>query len=462
MPRSAASAAASRPWRPTGSRPATRARSPPRSSGWPRRPPRAAVDAQRQAVDTLRQSILNDTNAIGANTKAQVVNDLQRSGALKLAATAGLNLSNVTGAAQGNGKAKAALNKQLTTVEQQALTAPGGLISSTTGQAIAKLLPILKSEGILVGKAGVEADLTAAATGKLSFATRSVADQTTRYGHTLQGSSIQTRANIKFIRDHVTALDTQLTKGKLTNNQWVTQIGTLQKQLHQYGFNSKQVQTYVAQFAKVPKSVITSLLADPKIANSALGQVLRLIGHVPKAKNTTLTATDHASATATGLGQILDTVMAGRTVVLDANITANAERAARILDKFGGKAIVSARNVGVAGLATGGIVNGGGTGTSDTAGVFALSRGEAVIPEKAVSRNRGLVHALIKAGRGLASGGIVGNYQALASLLASLGATKAGIAGWLGNTKIESGGSLNPSSGPAHGLQQCRAAGSRN
>jgi hypothetical protein len=55
--------------------------------------------------------------------------------------------------------------------------------------------------------------------------------------------------------------------------------------------------------------------------------------------------------------------------------------------------------------ARGTIIRGPGTGTSDTAGVWALSNGEAVIPAKAVSANRGLVHSLIAAGRGMASGG---------------------------------------------------------
>ena len=53
---------------------------------------------------------------------------------------------------------------------------------------------------------------------------------------------------------------------------------------------------------------------------------------------------------------------------------------------------------------------------------------------------------------GFASG--TSSYSAIASLLKSLGATRAGIAGFLGNTKIESGGRTTAVGGPAHGLQQ--------
>jgi TP901 family phage tail tape measure protein len=60
-------------------------------------------------------------------------------------------------------------------------------------------------------------------------------------------------------------------------------------------------------------------------------------------------------------------------------------------------------------LASGGILNGPGTGTSDSIPAM-LSNGEAVIPAKHVAKNRGLVQALISGNiPGFASGGIVGN-----------------------------------------------------
>jgi hypothetical protein len=96
--------------------------------------------------------------------------------------------------------------------------------------------------------------------------------------------------------------------------------------------------------------------------------------------------------------------------------------------------------------AAGGPIHGPGTGTSDSIPAM-LSNGEHVwtADEVAKAGGQGAMYrarAAVKAGLlRFASGGAVSGYSAIASLLAGLGATKAGIAGFLGNTRIESSGS---------------------
>ncbi|WP_375483348.1 phage tail tip lysozyme [uncultured Jatrophihabitans sp.] len=146
------------------------------------------------------------------------------------------------------------------------------------------------------------------------------------------------------------------------------------------------------------------------------------------------------------------------TVHLDADTSGARSKILAVANGYY-QATVVVDNNGIRRHATGGAIQGAGTGTSDSI-LARLSNGEHVWTAAEV-RDIGGQGAMYRmrsmARRGLlsfASGGAVGNYTAIARELAALGATKAGIAGFLGNTRIESGGSLNPSSGPAHGLQQ--------
>lgn len=75
--------------------------------------------AAEERVRGLTDALKEDSGAIGDNTRAKVVNELETSGVLKTAQKLGLNLKLVTDAALGNTDAMGTLNKQLNGFRQQ-------------------------------------------------------------------------------------------------------------------------------------------------------------------------------------------------------------------------------------------------------------------------------------------------------------------------------------------------------
>lgn len=66
-------------------------------------------EAHRQVVDDLTEAIVADSGALGDNTRAAVVNHLEKSGALKAAKEAGLSTADYTDAVMGNAEAQRVL-----------------------------------------------------------------------------------------------------------------------------------------------------------------------------------------------------------------------------------------------------------------------------------------------------------------------------------------------------------------
>lgn len=162
---------------------------------------------------------------------------------------------------------------------------------------------------------------------------------------------------------------------------------SLEAQLVKLGMTSTQAQKLTDKYLGVPKNVKTLIEqegADPvvNVLNKIGTQLAILTGHPWDAKVTV--DTSGALSNILGLQNALNHLSNSGAAGVSVN---NARR--------------------MLGYASGGIVNGPGTGTSDTAGIFALSNGEAVIPAKAVAAHRATVAHLINEGRGLSSGAIV-------------------------------------------------------
>lgn len=372
---------------------------------------RQAVLLQSQAVDTLNAAIKTDSNLIGLNARAQVVADLQKNGTLRHAQNAGLNVKDITDATLGNKQAQARLQAQI----QKLLLHPGIIGGKGTGDA-AIVLQQLQKEGVLVGKAGQDADIAAQAMGALNLATRGVVDQTLRYGTTLDKSTVAGQLNVQFIHDHIAALDKARATGKLTDAQWAHQVDLLQYQLKQYGFNKQAVAEYIAQFTKMPKSVITKLLADPKIAKSALGDVLRLLSQIPPKKDFVISATDSAS-------QKLAIIYGNLRALQDKTINIDTYIRNTILPTFTDPSTTHDSRQPTAPRkkkALGGYISGPGGPTSDSIPAW-LSNGEFVTNARQTKKHRRLLEAINRGARGFASGGLAHNGTAVSSAIDAVG-----------------------------------------
>lgn len=136
-------------------------------------------------------------------------------------------------------------------------------------------------------------------------------------------------------------------------------------------------------------------------ANKAAGQTNNLYAALSKvhSKQITITAKDNATSAVNKVKQAI-ALLENKQITITAY-----ERIVGITGPHGSADTNDGKGRNT--RATGGIIRGPGTGTSDTAGVFALSNGEAVIPARAVSRHPGIVNALIASGRGMAKGGKV-------------------------------------------------------
>lgn len=180
-----------------------------------------------------------------------------------------------------------------------------------------------------------------------------------------------------------------------------------------HGANRKAVTAFVEALLKIPKhGPPTPLDADTTQARAKIAALKLNIANIRQNR------VPHLNA---------DTLLARERI---------AELQRRI-DALNGKTItITTQNV-IRGhptpSATGTIVHGPGTGTSDTAGLFALSDWEAVIPAVAVKRHRRLIEALIAEGRGgarvkgMAAGGYVLDGHRYADLKAAKAAATAAI-----------------------------------
>lgn len=195
--------------------------------------------------------------------------------------------------------------------------------------------------------------------------------------------------------------------------------GALVSEFTQLTGNATAAKKLATNYLGMPKHVKTLLEqegGDPIVTllNKIGTQLAFLTGHpwTPKIDANTKPATDKANR----LQSTIDAIKQGKFPDLGVNSAAALQTIASLqarIDNLRGKTLFinTVYNPGTGPnraipSARGTIVRGPGTGTSDTAGLYALSNGEAVIPEKAVSKHRGMVEYLIAQGRGMSNGGI--------------------------------------------------------
>lgn len=402
---------------------------------------------QKQDAADLLETLKSVNGAYNDTYKSAVISKLQSTGALNLSSKAGVSPQTITNAALGDSSAIGAINKRI--AKLQAGTTKNGVTTYNTGQLAA--LQGIENDLGLVGPAARKAEhdweLYNAAQGKTLVSTKllrggvkNLTKELTGYGSALTTNADKQVANSAYaahnsevLKENVQTLNSaataQLKHGvsvKTVAGDYLSQINALQANATKLGFNRDAVQTLIAKYAKVPKSVVTAL-AQRGIStiNPALLGLLGLYSKVPLTKTTKLNA-DIATAKA-NVAFIRQQIAELPTYK---SVTVNVSTAGNLASTYASQV----PNFKPAAVGT--IVRGPGGPTDDKAGLFALSNGEAVIPAKAVSRHPALIESLIREGRGLASGGVV--ESAFASLLANLGVGRAGQAGALGNGEAES------------------------
>jgi hypothetical protein len=161
------------------------------------------------------------------------------------------------------------------------------------------------------------------------------------------------------------------------------------------GLSSEAVDAMIKKLGLTPAQVMTKFVVDAKPGAQTVHDMQAMIDRIRQGKVPGIKVdTSEANALITQLTNRINdlTIYSGGT---QSQVGAGGGRGVTTPTKHN--------------KATGGIIRGPGTGTSDTAGLYALSNGEAVIPARAVAAHPEVVKALIAAGRGLAAGGTVGS-----------------------------------------------------
>ncbi len=390
-----------------------------------------SASKQIKPVQGLTQAIQEDNDALGKNTRAYVANQIESKGAYDQGITLGIKQSTLTDAALGNKGALTSVNSSIAAAKAKAanlnLNVPANFTEyeqiTKAVNGLTKTLPQLQSqlkasqqaaqnESAAMSTAGKNATANAAAVKQLTVYQTALSKDTEGLNQQLgiNGTSLaaNTRAgesNRAYISKTITDMNT-LAKAQFNSGSSLSTVtsnlganeAAFKKQAAAAGLSSTAVDKLLKQYALTPKQIVTNLVANSTKATATATELQSVINSIKQNKVPGLKA-DSAQAKAV----VAD--IEARIHVLDGQ-TATVH-IKTVTEQGGFTGAAAANKVATGKKATGGIISGPGTGTSDTAGVFALSNGEAVIPAKAVSANRGIVQSLIAAGRGMASGGIV-------------------------------------------------------
>jgi TP901 family phage tail tape measure protein len=399
---------------------------------------KAAREAMQEEVTmaaTLKQALQETNGAYNDQYKAAIISQLQSKRAFEYGKQLNYTPKQITDAATNGGGAiqtqlTGNLNKAQTALQpllaQQALgQIPLNASQIASVKAIQSQITAIKGLATALGivipaTADAEQGLedANAAMGKTTVSAKLLAggfknikQEVAGYGTSLTTSSNKTAAasafalrNTKVLKENADQVGKnaalQLKHGVSADKVvagYESQIGALSKAAVAAGFNKAAVDKLLASYTSLPKSVVTALKANTKpgiLSINAMQNYINAIkqGHIPG-----ITANTAAGRL---LIQQLEAQIQGLrdkelTITVDANITAQANRAAALLDKVGGGSgtIKFGGGIGIAGKAEGGKVTGPGTETSDSIPAL-LSNNEFVVRARQAKKYSRLLNAI--------------------------------------------------------------------
>lgn len=215
------------------------------------------------------------------------------------------------------------------------------------------LLASLGVQSKAVAKDIIDKDNQAESIGKLNLATRDLASQVLAYGTNLDLANAKTGAqnvalqrNREFITDSVSAYNAtavaQLKAGKSINAVTLALVGNIDQfsqSATAAGYNTKAVDTLIGSYLKVPKSVLTKLLAIDG-ADPVLRPLLDRLAKIPGLK-TIVTAVENGTATLAQLDKIATALekINNKTVTLTLHTVVNGAGASFVTGN-GGRAFL--------------------------------------------------------------------------------------------------------------------------
>ena len=386
-------------------------------------------------IEAYTQAVQRDSDAIGQNVRQLVANDLAKGDTFNAARMLGIDPKTLTDAALG---VQSAIDKV------RALAGTPGL--GKTGLAAGNVLTALGLEDSTVAKAKQNAaDIAdAMSTAGKNDAARTAAlkaltaqqDAYTKglsalnvqvgvYGTNLDANTKSGQSNLAWLTKQIQAAN-DLAKSQFTAGtslqQTTTGLGSnlaaLKAQAVQAGLNGDVLDELIAKYKATPKQIVTNMVANIGKATASASQLQRIIdaikqNHVPGLQANSAQGRADVAALQERINSLkgkqvpvgvksdgslswfsswLDQITKPRTVSVSVATSGTSGLGAAILGHASGHA-------------TGGVISGRGTGTSDSIPIMA-SNGEFVVRASQARRYRWLLEA-INSGRGYASGGVV-------------------------------------------------------
>ena len=344
-----------------------------------------ALADENASASTLLSTLQSINGAYDSNYRQKVIGQLDSKGALQVAQKGGIDLTKVVGAATGalNPMQMAGLNAQ---IENAAVA---GKISM---QQAAQLQQAITGVGgaALMAEQAYERQTKAAGNSILTSKQLGATMTTLRGVFKGMGTSLDTTTavgarNTEVVKEEATALGTaaaaQLAHGKSAQavaKNIADQTLALQDNLVKLGFSRDDVAALIVQYEHVPAKVATQLANNAPVVSTLIDDLIKKYDHIPPVKKTTITVDD-----AQALQALRDV-----------------QQQTQALHSLG---------VGIGGhlaAATGGVIVGPGTGTSDSIPAM-LSNGEFVVNAAQTAKHLPLLRA-INSGNGYAGGGVVG------------------------------------------------------